>query len=241
MKIAIISTARTRSTALASYISKQHPDLKYLWEVYTAGLQENNYTIPLETLTHNLFDNNENFIIKILGQNISLHMHANGFVGEENVKPQRLFLERYDKFHLIERHNFFHQLCSYTVAYNTRVYNRNKSNARKDFDEVKSKKYKIALFGTSLLVGDIIGYMKIKKYLIDNHMPFQLYDSETDITHEISDIASSQANDFDYSQLIENYYELKPIIEPAFSKYFNYDLCKFDYNSFVNEIRPHLS
>lgn len=234
MKIAIISTARSRSTALASYIAKQHYDLEYLWEVYTDGLTKGR---TIMDMTHDVFSTKTNFVIKILGQNISVDQKLPGFVGNNNIiSPKQLCLKDYDDIHLIERHDYFHQVCSYHVAQIGGVWNQLKTRSIDRFAEVADKKFNINKLLTNNITGDIVGYLTIKKYLIDNNIPFKLYESELDLTKEISDQASTVANDLNYELMVHNYHLLKPEFNSRFAKYFNYKTCMHNYHALTNEL-----
>jgi hypothetical protein len=241
MKIAVISAARTRSSALTTFLSETHPELEYLWEFYSRNITALKKT-DRDQITEELFRDHDHFLVKILGQNFSLNSDLPGkFVGDENIRPERMRLENYDFLYLIERHDYFHQLCSYVVAYYSRIFNQLKSNPADRFAEFRNQKFDITHQATTLITGDIAGYMRIKKYVIDNGLPFQLYNSEMDLTEDISEKARTKIIDRDYSILVNNYHSLKPKFEEAFARHFNYETCQRDYDSFINEVNDILS
>jgi hypothetical protein len=236
MKIAVISAARSRSSALTTYLSEAHPELEYLWEFYSRNITTLKKT-DRDQITEELFREHDNFLVKILGQNFSLNSALpEKFVGDENIKPERMRLENYDSLYLIERHDYFHQLCSYVVAYHSRIFNQLKSNPNDKFAEFRNQKFTISNHATKLITGDIAGYLRIKSYLIDNNIPFQLYNSEMDLTEEISEKARTKIIERDYSILVNNYHELKPVLEGMFARHFNYETCQRDFVGFMAEL-----
>lgn len=233
MKIAVISAARTRSSALTTYLSEKYPELEYLWEFYSHNITALKKT-DRQQITEDLFKQHDHYIVKILGQNFSLNANLpDRFVGDENIRPEIIRLEEYDTLYLIERHDYFHQLCSYVVAYKSRIFNQLKSNPADKFAEFRNQKFDITYHATKLITGDITGYLRIKQYLIDKNMPFKLYNAETDLTEEISTKARTKIIDRDYSSLVNNYHQLKPKFDEAFAKHFNYETCQRDFESFM--------
>jgi len=241
MKIAVISAARTRSTVLATYRSQRHPELpkyrKHWYGEYYSLRHETKLTF--EEATNQLFTH-EDFFIKILGQNLSIEQGPPRYVGLENIRPERLRLKEYDHIYLIERYDFFHQMCSYVVAHSTRIWNEEKRVAHR-YKEINSKKFDITLNRAGYIAADIVGYLEIKKHLENNQIPYVLYDSEKSITNEMSESSRVAASNLDYENIIVDYNILKPKFNEIFYKHFNYQTCYHDYPAFMQEAEQVLS
>jgi hypothetical protein len=226
MKIVVISTARTRSSAFYNVIVQKHPDLRNMFEPYTQKVNKGRRDAAVIPETTNELFQYDDFITKILGQNLTIPVDG-------QIEDFR-FLD-YDQIHLLERSDFFGQLCSYQVAWQSRVWNLGEDQSR--YDDVKNRKFSIKSSGLRNVINDILGYVRIKRYLIDNQKAFSQYYYEN--VFAVADLEQSEVkpNNLDYSKIIINYDELKPQFEQAFSKYFNYQTMVCRPNMFYNEVK----
>lgn len=238
MKIAVISAARTRSTVLSSFIFKKYPHLKRVGPHLFGEFYTNRIFSPtsVDDLTNELFSHDD-FFVKLLGQNVSIMQRPQlHFVGKENIKPERLRLKEYDELYLIERHDYFRQVCSYHVAFQTRVWNQHKTAPVNEYAEIRNRKFNFDINQISYLTADIAGYLEIKKYLKTNSIPFSLHVAEKDITQEVSSGSEVVPSEFDYASMIHGYYEFSNILNEVFYKYFNYETCEYDYEGYMQAL-----
>jgi hypothetical protein len=208
MKIAIIGIGRSRSTLLAQYIHSQNRRLDLYYEHYTYALkhQGNN----LNSITNEL-SNGDNFIVKIMGHNL------NGHTGELNV----FNFSMYNEIHLIERNSFFDQCCSLQVSLDTGVWHKlaGLEKSAKEYEQIKKQKFLLqqsTIFG---MARDLVNYLLIKKYLLENGIVFKLhtYDSVKKFATQQSVLANPN---LDYQNIIINYY-MKEKIDQLFTDSFS--------------------
>jgi len=216
MKIAIIGSARSRSTLLVEIIKFQNLNIPCYYEYYT-------YTNPLlkqlPDLTTKLFSK-DNFIIKILGHNL------------KNNEVSVLNLERYDQLHLIERHNFFSQCCSLQVAADTKIWLSFNNLAK--YQPIKSKKYHLQSNLINWMAQDIANYLKIKQFLNQKNISYKLYDYDSIFSEKVSNTVLQDPK-LNYKQIIHNY-DLHDQINTVFNKYFSYDSCLHNVEDFTLEV-----
>jgi hypothetical protein len=165
MKIAVVSTGRNRCTLLAKYLHATNPELEFCGEFYNAwrdkdgnvedpgsrilnpdiGGDPNQQIQSIDNLTDELFAK-ENYIVKIMA--ISLK-------GFKDLDPAVYRLEEYDQIHLIERHDFFEQCCSWEIALSTGMFHLTPDTMpdhperKKRFEALKNEAYKILGSDTS--------------------------------------------------------------------------------------------
>lgn len=214
MKIGIIGSARSRSTLLTEIIQLENLNIPCYYEYY---VHTKNH--PIETLTNVLFNKNE-FIVKILGHHL------------ENNDVRLLNLEKYDQLHLVERHDFFNQCCSLQVVYDNKIWlSRNNSS---EYDHIKLKKYYLEKRTIEYMAKDISNYLKIKKYLIDKNINYKLYNYDSIVSDKVSENILQDPK-LEYQQIINNY-DLHDQINECFSKYFSFQTCDYNLNTFLQKI-----
>jgi hypothetical protein len=245
MKIAVVSTGRNRCTLLAKYLHATHPDLEFCGEFYNAGRdEEGNPTEPgergsatqpqsmgtLSDLTAELLAK-ENYVVKIIAISLAY---------DDNPDPAVFKLEEYDQIHFIERHDFFEQCCSWEVSLATGVFHLKSddqpgSSARKqEFDAVKQRTFKLSPSRIFDSVQAVDLYLKIKRYVTDNNLPYTLhtYESAKQFDKVQTGLVDSKLN---YSELISNY-KLKEEVNAVFNKYISYNDITSDMKSFKTAI-----
>jgi len=232
MNIIIIGSVRTKSTALAQYLTKLHPNHFYWGEpFYELTLRSNNPLIKnkekfilsqISKILEKLFENKNN-IIKILGINL---YGIYKFIDDLN-------LSKFDLINLIERKDFFDQVCSIVVAKQTNNWHKTKTNYQ-FYDKTIQSNHLYTIDKNSILstATDVYNYIMIKKWLVDNNISFVQYTYENlDDIHDISIIP----NNVDYKQVISNYH-MKIGINTLFYNHFNYDTMKADIENFSLEL-----
>jgi hypothetical protein len=230
MKIAVISTGRSRCTLLAKYLHTLHADLEFSKEFYTEdsfyeGHLHYEGRRTLVELTDELFAK-ENFVVKIMAMNLY-----------KEYDPSVFKLEEYDQIHLIERSDFFQQCCSWMVARTNTVYNLYTDNPRFDrkvFDSVRQHQCKLKLDNIKEYASYVDSYLKIKRYLVDNNVEYTLhtYESAKQFDKKQNMIEDSNLN---YSEMITNYH-LKENVNAIFNKHFSYDEMTSNLELFNSEI-----
>jgi hypothetical protein len=239
MKIAVVSTGRDRSTLLAKYLHATHSDLEYCKEFYNAGRDADGNPVEpgepevdarrddrnLVELTDELFAK-ENFVVKIIAISLTY---------DEHLDPALYRLEEYDQIHFIERHDFFEQCCSWEVSLNEQVFHLTNDPAReKRFRNIRQRKYKMSASRINYAANFVELYLKIKKYVVDNHIPHSVhtYESAKQFDQKQNELVDSKLN---YSELITNY-QMKEDVNAAFNKYISYDNMTIDLPSFKTAI-----
>jgi hypothetical protein len=224
MKIAVVSTGRSRCTLLAKYLHTLYADLEFCKEFYTDAKLDVG-RLNLVELTDELFAK-ENYVIKIMSWNLY-----------EEYDPSVFKLEEYDQIHLIERHDFFQQCCSWRVARANNVYNLYNDNPRFDkkvFDLLRQQRSKLKLYQIKEYAKYVDIYLKIKRYLVDNKLNYTLhtYESAKQFDKKQDMVEDSNLN---YSELITNYH-LKENVNAIFNKHFSYDEMTSNLELFKSEI-----
>jgi len=240
MKIAVVSTGRSRGTLLAKYLHTLHSDLEYCGEFYNRARANNdNPTEPgvvgvdvsqpstkrtLIELTDELFAK-ENYVVKIMGLDAI----------SEDLSEFRL--EEYDQLHFIERLDFFEQCCSWQVSQQEKLYHQRPDDPRgseKAFDAIRRRRYRLTPEEIRQSAAFTYWYLKIKRYVEDNNLPYTLhtYESAKMFDKKQSVLTDTKLN---YSELILNYH-LKEEVNTLFNKYFSYSTINADLNSFTEEL-----
>ncbi len=222
---------RTKSTALIQYLKKQYPKHLYWGEpFFELSLRSQSQIIKnkekfiseqIEKIFNQLFSTPNN-IIKILGINLN-GMYK--FI-------DKIYLEKFDHIYLIERKDFFDQVCSKTVANETKVYHKTVTNKLGYHKDIQSKKYTLTKGVILSTAADIYNYIMIKKYLIEKNIPFiQYYYEIIDNIESVSVIP----NDNNYSDMVTNY-ALKKNVNDLFYKHFDYITLQADFDGFKMEL-----
>ena len=202
MKILVIGSARTRSTVLVEMIREQNPKLKCLYEFYTYH--------PQNTIEDNtkIIHNNDQFILKILGHNIR---------SDEDISKLRL--ESFDKIHLINRKNYFHQCCSLQVSSSSKIWHNRSNNA---FAQIKDLQYELNMTTVESIIKDVSNFCKIQDYLQTNNIPYEYYWYEN--LFDLFNVPQKriQAGNLEYNKIISNYEEYKHICDTMFNERFIY-------------------
>ena len=240
MKIAVMSTGRSRCTLLAKYLHTLHNDLEFCGEFYNAlldlegnpvepgfygdAVQKPNYMRNPAELTEELFAK-ENYIVKIMGldsrcQDISVFR-----------------LEEYDELHFIERHDFFEQCCSWQVSRQEHLYHQRPDDPRateQAFAAIKRRRYRLTTEEIRQAALFAHWYLRLKRYVTDNNLPYTLHTFES---AKMFDKKQNLLTDtkLNYSELILNY-DLKEEVNTLFNKYFSYDTIHSDVTSFTDEL-----
>jgi len=218
MKIAVVSTGRSRCTLLAHYLHTLHPDLEFVREFYVESNQQGKHN--LVELTQELFEK-ENYIVKIMS-----------FRSDEGLiyGPEVFKFEEYDEVHLIERHDFFEQCCSWEVAHNTKIYHHTTIAQ----DNISKSTYHLSQLHIYQNALKIERYLDIKRYLNSNDIPYTLhtYESAKAYSDKQSVLKDSNRN---YGELVINYH-LKDKINELFNQYFSYENITSDLESFNRDL-----
>jgi hypothetical protein len=234
MKIAVVSTGRARCTLLAKYLHISHADLEYCGEFYQKKqktLEKSTITgcfltdptnakIDLVDSTNELFAK-ENYLVKLMSQ-FQLH---------QNLDPSLFRLEEYDQIHFIERHDFFEQCCSWEVSLKEQIFHlRNDPKSEKEFNIIRQRKYKMSASRIEFAADYVDLYLKLKKYVVDNHIPHTVHTYESAKQFDKTQNEFVDAN-LNYRELITNY-ELKEEVNKLFNQYFSYSDMTSDPASF---------
>jgi hypothetical protein len=241
MKIAVVSTGRNRCTLLAKYLHAMHPDLEFCGEFYNAGRDDEGNPIDpgergseiqprsmqsLSELTDELLAK-ENYIVKIIAISLTY---------DDNPDPAVFKLEEYDQIHFIERHDFFEQCCSWEVSLTTGAFHLKSddqpgSSIRKQkFNKLKQQTFKLSSSRIFVSAKSVDFYLKIKRYVTDNNLPYTLHTYESAKEFDTKQHVLVDAN-LNYSELISNYH-LKEEVNSVFNKYISYDDMTSDLSSF---------
>ena len=216
MKIAIIGVARSKTTALTAKLGLEHPDHVCLYEYYTRNLVAG---VPFNDISNEL-KNTENYIVKILSHNM--------FDREDQING--LNLEMYDKIFLIERPDFFNQCCSLQISSETKVWHQ-AGNKEDRYGEIRKKKFFLDKETILYQARGVQVYMMMKKYLIENQIPFTLHEYVDNIV-PATVIADPH---LDYPKLIINY-ALQDAVDQNFNINFNYETLLCNYTNFAREL-----
>lgn len=208
MKIVVVGAPRTRSTVLANYLHEKHANLKFYNEYYTYAIANDNRN--LDTIA-DILAADSNHIVKIMSSNLL-----------PEYTPSVFRLKEYDEIHLVERYDFFDQCCSMQVCRDTGIWNDPQAITQKQFTLSKSTIAFQARINAS--------YITIKKYLIDNNIPFHLYPY-----HVLDQFSSKEHRGLDYKSMITNY-RLKYRINALFNAYFSYHELISDIDSFITGV-----
>jgi hypothetical protein len=224
MKIAVVSTGRSRCTLLGHYLHTLHSDLEFCNEFYTeASWQQKHNVIEL---TEELLAK-ENYIVKIM----SLNLHSDKY-GPDDFK-----FEEYNQLHLIERHDFFEQCCSWHVARTHHYYHQRtdmETHSEKTFNILRTQEGKLQLDRIKDYAKYVETYLRFKKYIIDKNLDFNLYTYEDAKQFDKKQNIVQDSN-LDYSSMIKNY-NLKDTVNAIFNKHFSYENVTYDLEAFNQEI-----
>jgi hypothetical protein len=223
MKIAVVSTGRSRCTLVAFYLHTLHNDLEFCREFYTEASWENKH--DLVSLTDELMDK-ENFIVKIMALNLY-----------EEYDPSVFKFENYDEIHLVERYDFFEQCCSwYTARINGVYHYRNdmENRGEKEFGYIRKQQNKIKLENIKEYAEYVDTYIRFKRYILDNNLKFTLHTYESAKEFDKKQSISEDSN-LNYSEIITNYH-LKDDINALFNECFSYDNLTSDLESFNKRV-----
>lgn len=223
MKIAVVSTGRSRCTLVGHYLHTLHSDLEFCNEFYTDATWENKF--ELVSLTDELMAK-ENFIVKIMSLNL-----------QEGYDPSVFRFEEYDELHLVERHDFFDQCCSWLTARVNGVYHyrpNSEKNGDQAFNFIRTQKNKLKLENINLFAKYVDTYIRYKRYIIDNNLKFTLhtYESSKEFDNKQQVMKDSNLN---YSEIVTNYH-LKDRVNELFNECFSYENVTSDLESFNNRI-----
>jgi hypothetical protein len=235
MKIAVVSTGRSRGTLLAKYLHSVNPDLEFCGEVYNTprindieltGINGNFAEVNLTDLTNELLAK-ENYIVTIIALSLGY---------DENRDPSVFKLEEYDQIHLIERHDFFDQCCSWEVASREQLYHISTElpDRAGGFDDVKKRKYKLTAPGIIHAADIIVPYLIIKRYITDNNIPHTLHTYESAKQFDKKQTVLTDPK-LSYNELITNY-DLKEDINTIFNKHFSYNDMTSNLEAFETEL-----
>jgi hypothetical protein len=223
MKIAVVSTGRSRCTLLGYYLHTLHNDLEFVREFYTEASMEQRYDVI--ELTEELLAK-ENYIVKIM----ALNMY-------DGYEPRDFKFEEYDQLHLIERHDFFQQCSSWHVALTYQYYHQRsdrETHSEKTFNMIRQQKSKIHLDKIKNYAKFVEAYLRFKEYIIDKNLDYKLYTFE-DAKQYGDKQTVVQDSKLDYSTMIKNYH-LKDTVNEIFNKHFSYENVTYDYKAFCDEI-----
>jgi len=218
MRIAIIGTARSRSTILFHIVSKQYPSLTCLFEFFTQHLKNN---VPFLDIANALLAK-DNYIVKILCHNLFA----------PNATIECLHLEKYDYIHMIERPDFFHQCCSLQFSKDYNIWHNTIEN-KFVYSEIRKMPSTLKLDSILHQAGGVNMQIELKKYLIQHNINFVINDYNDPRFDSLPNILSDPK--LDYESIITNYH-YKDLIESLFKKHFDYNTLRNDLNSFTEEL-----
>lgn len=231
MKIAVVSTGRSRCTLLAHYLHSQYNDLEYCREFYTERSWKNE--TDLELLTAELLAK-ENYIAKIMSLNLY-----------RDYDPLIFKFEEYDQLHLVERPDFFQQCCSWHVARTHGFYHKftdneflgndlSKTHGDETFNTLSKQQGKIQLDKIKEYAKYVDNYLRFKEYIVGKDLDYKLYTYE-DVKQYDKKQTVLQDSNLDYSTMIKNYH-LKDAVNEVFNKHFSYENVTYDLEGFNAEI-----
>lgn len=214
MKIAVIGVARSRTTVLVEKLKILNPNLTCLYEYYTYNITKSSFC----DCTNFLIQNN-NFIVKILGQNL---------FPDHSIDALRL--ETYDRISLIERPDFFNQACSLEFSRKTNYWHsRNFSNTHKI---LQKRKFTLTKDTVHYLANSVSKYLEIKKFLKQKNIK---YVQENYNDFDIVPKNIIEELNLNYSFMFTNYY-LQNDVEKLFNLCFNYETCENNFPLFYERL-----
>ena len=220
MKITIVGAARSRSTLLLYYLHTLNQHLTNYSEFYTAANHEGNSN--LASISEKLLQQ-DNYIVKIMGHNV-----APGFT------PNVFHFEKYDQIHLIERNDFFEQACSAHVANTIKMWQIDEQRISLLRQQIQDKNFILSwqsILGQGM---NIANYLEMKKYLLENNIPFTLHTYEGAESYSKCQSETIKSG-IDYSSIITNYH-LKEKINLLFNKCFSYSKAESNLELFSAEL-----
>jgi len=248
MKIVVVSTGRARCTLLAKYLHISHDNLEYCGEFYNKKQKDleklekfavtpperkgrfltdpASEKIDLVESTNELFAK-ENYLVKLIALCLDY---------DENQDASVFRLAEYDQIHFIERHDFFEQCCSWEVSLKEQVFHlTNDPEREKEFSKIRQRTYKMSASRIEYAANFVDLYLKLKKYVVDNHIPHTVhtFESAKQFDKTQNELIDSNLN---YSELIPNYH-LKEEVNKLFNKYFSYSDMTSDPAAFNAAIR----
>jgi hypothetical protein len=230
MKIAVVSTGRSRCTLLARYLHTVYEDLEFCGEFYTdATWTDRVDRVDLLSLTSELLSK-ENYIVKVMALNLY-----------ETYDPSVFKFEEYDQIHLVERHDFFEQCCSWKVARTEHIYHLRDDNPKtteKEFDAIRQHRYKLNLDEFELYAKYVDVYLKMKRHIVDSNLEYTLHTYESTKEFDKKQDVLRDSN-LDYSEIVGNYH-LKEEVNTLFNAHFSYEDMRSELSSFkenLNEIK----
>ena len=208
MKIVVVGAPRTRSTVLANYLHARHQDLKFYNEYYTYAIASGNQN--LAGLADSL-SIDSNHIVKLMSSNLL-----------PDYTPEVFKLKEYDQIHLVERYDFFDQCCSMQVCRDTGIWNNPEA--------ITQQQFTLTADTIAFQARNVSNYIHIKKYLLDNNIPFNLYPY-----YVLDQFSSKEHRGLEYKSLITNY-RLKYKINALFNACFSYHDIKSELDSFITGV-----
>lgn len=229
MKIAVVSTGRSRCTLLAKYLNKVHDDLEWCGEFYTdVTWTDRDDRTDLPVLTSELLAK-EKYIVKIMALNLN---DTNG-----KYDPAVFKFEEYDQLHLVERHDFFEQCCSWKVARTESIYHLRDDNpniTEKDVNSIRQHTYKLQLDEIELYAKYVDTYLKMKRHIVDSKLAYTFHTYESAKEFDKKQDVLRDTN-LDYSEIVGNYH-LKEKVNELFNAHFSYEDMRSDLKSFTAEL-----
>lgn len=224
MKIAIISTMRSGSSAYQEMVSVDYPGISNLHEYYTNATHRRKIFDPV-AITKSLFEEHSHFTNKIQGFNLV----------DLKATPEVLQLERYDRILLLERYDFFEKCCSYQVSSDTKIFNLRRRHAHL-FDEHRNQKFTLELVRVRRVANDLAKYLAIKKYIINQRIPYEFMTYDALLSQAKLENVTHMDNNYDYSKMIINYH-LRDTINSLADECFNFLTCLAKTNIFLKEVK----
>jgi len=166
----------------------------------------------------------DNFIVKIMGENLGKNLGRD--ISEFNLK-------NYDLIYFIERKDFFDQCCSFQVCWNYDVWNNNHSEKyQKLYEKIQTEHLTLSKKAILNQAHSIYNYIILKKYVINNTIPFvqKYYESET----FDSNIDVRETN-LCYENIFTNY-NIKESINLIFDATASYENLYFDIVKFIKNL-----
>ena len=223
MKIAVVSTGRSRCTLLAKYLHTLHEDLEFCGEFYTdATWSDRVDSLELVSLTNELFAK-ENYIVKVMSLNLY-----------ETYDPSVFRLEEYDQIHLVERYDFFEQCCSWKIARTENIYHLRDDYPKiteKDINAIRQHRYKLKADDIALYAKYVDTYLQMKRHIVDRNLTYTLHTYESAKEFDKKQAVLHDTN-LNYSEIVSNYH-LKEEINKLFNAHFSYEDSRSDLNSFT--------
>lgn len=230
MNILLLGTPRSKSSIFAEVLSR-----KYDAYIYSEPfLMVDNHHITDSKLSKKQFITE---VMKVFNKKLS-HQNKNqiiklhcGNLGGLIQYIDDLNIGMYDHVYMIERYDFFEQACSVLTAQINHNWTNTLISRQKDYSN--NKNYTLDKNVIEYLMFEVREYLKIKKYLLDNKIPFTLEKYEN-LPKSISSNRTKPSL-VEYSKTISNYH-IKDEINSCFFKHFNYDSCHHDSAGFLKDI-----